>query len=107
MKLFGAAKLNKLASLAPAQLAGMSEKDAEKAKVFFERHCQEHLDNVLGQNYIGSRVAPKSADAHPDKFMVAHGKTEYYVQSRLFAIGVLSRYFDGWEGKLEVLFASR
>jgi hypothetical protein len=58
MKLFGGKVLKKIDDLAPEQLAGMSESDIAKAKVFCERHCQGHLDNVLGQNHIGSRVIP-------------------------------------------------
>jgi hypothetical protein len=99
MKLFGEKVLKKFDDLAPEQLAGMSESDIAKAKVFYERHCQEHLDNVLGQNYIGSRVTPKKLDGHPDKIMVTHGKTEYAVQSRLCAIDILSRHFDIWGGR--------
>ena len=57
MNLFGAKVLKKFDDLTPEQLAGMSESDIAKAKVFYERHCQEHLNNVLGQNYIGRRMS--------------------------------------------------
>jgi hypothetical protein len=72
----------------------LSAQDKNIAAEFNVRNFQTHLVNILSQNQVGGQIQCEQAGENPDKLAATHGKVEFYVQSRLCAVDILSRHID-------------